>query len=400
MAFKAPDGGAAENVLQLARGLGEHGWQVELAGPLEARIYAHLPKSLLVHRLPIAPGYASLMANASALRGLLAILRRGQFDLLHAHSAQAGVLARLARLAGGPPVVYTPHCFTFLGNPARGRSMVGLSIERLLAPLTSAFIDVSAYERRSAIRLRVGRAEQHHLVRNASDARSDDEPDAELVNFGRGGPLVVVVASLRAQKRVDVFIRALPAVFRAIPNARAAVIGNGPECPTLRRLAGQLGLNDDGRLLMAPFRESAGRYLKCADLYVLSSGWESLPIGVLEALACGVPQVATHVGGVSEAVGIDTGVTVGPEDPKALAGAIITLLRDPERRERMSTASLARHRDLFSLARMRAETVEVYRAALSPGTAPEPPPPAARTDPARRAESRVTPVHAQQTPRA
>jgi glycosyltransferase involved in cell wall biosynthesis len=378
MAFKAPDGGAAENVLQLASRLGAHGWEVELVGPLEARIYEHLPDSIRVHRLPIAPGYVSLRENAAALGGLRRILRERQFDLLHAHSAQAGVLARLVRLAGGPPVVYTPHCFTFLGNPARLRSMVGLAIEQALAPLTSAFIDVSSYERRSAIGLRVGHGEHHHLVRNASEPCSEVTPDRELLAFKEGHQLVLVVASLRAQKRVDVFLRALPELLRRVPGARAAVIGNGPERARLQRLAAQLGLHDGGRFLMAPFRGSAARYLKCADLYALSSGWESLPIGVLEALACGVPQVATHVGGVSEAVGVDTGVLVTPEDPSALADGIARLLLDHDRRRKMSEASVIRHGELFGMGRMVAQTIGVYETVLAPSARRESRTPEAR----------------------
>jgi glycosyltransferase involved in cell wall biosynthesis len=366
MAFKAPDGGAAENVLQLASRLGERGWEVELVGPLESRIYEQLPESIRVHRLPIAPGYASLGDNGAALRGLRAILRTRRFDLLHAHSAQAGVIARLARLGGGPPVVYTPHCFTFLGNPARVRAMVGLNIERSLAPLTSAFIDVSSYERRAAIRMRVGHGEHHHLVRNASEHAPEVPPDGGLYEFRDGHPLVLVVASLRPQKRVDVFLRALPELFRRVPEARAAVVGNGPERSKLQRLATQLGLHDGGRFMMASFRGSAARYLKCADIYALSSGWESLPIGILEALACGVPQVAAHVGGVSEAVGVDTGVLVTPEDPAALAEGIVRLLADPERLRKMGEASLVRHRELFGLDRMVAQTIDVYDSVLSP----------------------------------
>jgi len=366
MAFKAPDGGAAENVLQLASRLGARGWEVELVGPLESRIYEHLPESIRVHRLSIAPGYASLRENAAALRGLRAILRERHFDLLHAHSAQAGVLARLARLAGGPPVVYTPHCFTFLGNPARARSLVGLNIEQALAPLTSAFIDVSSYERRAAIKARVGRGEHHYLVPNGCEPCPDVAPDGQLLEFRGEHLLVVVVASLRPQKRVDVYLRALPELFRRVPHARAALIGNGPEHATLERLASQLGLHEQERFLMAPFRGSAARYLKCADVYALSSGWESLPIGVLEALACGVPQVAAHVGGVSEAVGVDTGVLVTPEDPSALADGIVLLLEDTDRRQKMSEASLVRHRELFGLERMVAQTIDVYETVLSP----------------------------------
>ncbi len=371
MAFKAPDGGAAENVVQLTRGLAGSEWTIELAGPLESQIYARLPTGTAVHRLPISPGYASLRDNTAALRGLREVLDHGRFDLVHAHSAQAGVLTRLARISGGPPVVYTPHCFTFLGHPARVRSGVGMTIERLLAPLTAAFIDVSAYERRSALAVRVGSPEQHHVVRNGSPVAEQVEPDPELAAFRGNGPLMTVVASLRPQKRVDVFLRALPRVLREVPASRAAVIGNGGERSALMRLAGQLGLDREKRLLFAPFHGPATRYLRCADIYVLPSGWESLPIGVLEALACGVPQVASNVGGVSEAVGVDTGLIVAPEDASALAEALILLLRDKERRVSMSTASLERHRAMFSLQRMVQETVEIYDGVLRSAIPPQ-----------------------------
>jgi glycosyltransferase involved in cell wall biosynthesis len=365
MAFKAPDGGAAENVLQLVQGLGEHGWDVELVGPLRASIYDRVPASVRVHRLPITSGFGTVRENAAALRGLHALLRSGRFDLLHAHSAQTSVLARLVALAGGPPVVYTGHCFPFLGNTTRRRALVGLFVELSLAPLTAAFIDVSEYERRGAIARHVGPAKRHHLVRNASEPCPKVAPDPQLVEFCQGGPLVVVVASLRVQKQVNVFLRALPQVFREVPNARAAVIGNGPESASLCDLADRLGLVEEGRLLMAPFQPPAARYLVCADLYVLPSGWESLPIGVLEALACGVPQVATAVGGVSEAVVPETGTVVPAGDPAALGHAIIDLLRDAERLERMSQASRMRHAECFGLPRMVAQTADVYETVLA-----------------------------------
>jgi glycosyltransferase involved in cell wall biosynthesis len=365
MAFKAPDGGAAENVVQLVGGLGDHGWDVELVGPLRASVYDRVPASVRVHRLPITSGYGTVRENAAALRGLRALLRRGRFDLLHAHSPQSGVLARLARLAGGPPVVYTGHCLPFLGNTTRRRARAGLAVELALAPLTAAFVDVSEYERRGAIERHVGRPGRHHLVLNASDPCPDVAPDPQLVEFRQGGPLVAVVASLRVQKRVDVFLRALPRVLREVPNARAAVIGNGPESAALRDLAERLGLVASGRLLMAPFAPPAARYLACADLYVLPSGWESLPIGVLEALACGVPQVATAVGGVPEAIVPDTGTVVAPGDPAALGDAIVGLLRDPELRRRMGRASRVRHAELFELPRMVAQTADVYERVLA-----------------------------------
>jgi glycosyltransferase involved in cell wall biosynthesis len=365
MAFKAPDGGAAENVFQLTSALTASGWVVELAGPLESQIYERLEPSVRIHRLPIRPGYSALLDNAAALKGLRTILDGGDFDLLHAHSAQSGVLARMARLAGGPPVVYTPHCFTFLGHPARFRSAIGLTIERMLAPLTAAFIDVSSYERTSALRLHVGRGRQHHVVRNGAPAPEGVEPDEELCSFRGDGPLIAVIASLRPQKRVDVFLRALPSVLAANPGVKAAVVGNGSEQAALTRLAEELHLPETGRFMFAPFRGPAERYLRCTDVYVLPSGWESLPIGILEALACGVPQVASDVGGVAESVGEDTGILVPPADTVALAEALTMLIRDPELRRRMAEASRVRHDSLFGVGRMVSESLEVYGQVLS-----------------------------------
>jgi glycosyltransferase involved in cell wall biosynthesis len=242
---------------------------------------------------------------------------------------------------------------------------MGLTFEWTLGPLTAAFVDVSEHERGAAVKRHVGHRNRHHVVLNASESCPDVAPDTELLSFRGDGPLVLAVTSLRAQKRVDVFLRALPEVFAEIPMARAAVVGNGPEERSLRLLAERLGLSRSGRLAIVPFTGPAARYLKCAEVYSLSSAFESLPIGILEALACGVPQVATDVGGVSEAIGDDTGILVAPEDPTALARALVELLRDPDRRRRMAGASRLRHQELFGLPRMLAETARVYEVALA-----------------------------------
>jgi glycosyltransferase involved in cell wall biosynthesis len=137
-----------------------------------------------------------------------------------------------------------------------------------------------------------------------------------------------------------------------------AIVGDGPEATALRARA-------PAGVEFLPFHAPAARHLLALDVYVLPSAWEAFPIGVLEAQACGVPQVATDVGGTREAVVPETGILVPARDPAALAAAIVALLRDPERRRRMGAASRARHADRFTTERMVAGTAAVYERVLT-----------------------------------
>ena len=108
--MEPPDGGVAENVLRLALGLPRHGWQPYVAGPRDAVTYPRLKEAgVPVVRLPLERGFGTPGADAAALRRLGAITRRESFDLVHAHSAKAGVVGRLAAALSGTPVLYSPH---------------------------------------------------------------------------------------------------------------------------------------------------------------------------------------------------------------------------------------------------------------------------------------------------
>jgi glycosyltransferase involved in cell wall biosynthesis len=154
---------------------------------------------------------------------------------------------------------------------------------------------------------------------------------------------------------------AMPAIVSAVPEARFVIAGEGPLESELHAQAAALGVD----VTWLPFEPPSARYLRGFDVYVLSSAWEAFPIGVLEAQACGVPQVVTAVGGTRESVVPETGIIVPPRDPAAMATAVIQLLRDPERRAAMSEASQTRHAELFTLERLVAGTAAVYDSVLS-----------------------------------
>jgi glycosyltransferase involved in cell wall biosynthesis len=368
--FSASDGGVPETVLQQALGLRERGWDCWLAGPEQASIYAWVGAGMPIVRLPFRPGYRHAVEDARVLHGLIRLMRRRRFDLVHARSNKGGVFGRLAALATGIPIVYNPGGWTF--DPAFRTGVArgfALGIERLLAPCTSAFICVSESERRVALDYGIGPASSLNVLLNAAAACDNTlEPDQALERFAREGPLAACITVLRPEKGVDVFLKAAVRVFNRLPEARLAVVGNGPLRPDLQRDARAMGLDD--RLRFFEYRWPSARQLRSIDVFVLPTRYEPFGIGLVEAMACGVPQVTTGVGGTSEIVrNGETGLFCRPDDPDDLAEQIVRLLSDAQLRARMSDRSLERYRQSFTLERMLDETAALFDRVVEEGRA-------------------------------
>lgn len=350
-------------MLRLALGLPAHGYEPVL---LVSSDFAHAARlaeaGCDVRTVPFRRDYAHPLLDARSLSQIVRGVRGAA--LVHAHSAKAGVLGRLAAWRSGLRAVYTPHGFPFVGEMSDPRRRFGVVVERALAPLTTVLLCVCDFERELARERRL-RPRGVAVVHNGCPACDGRVTDHVLASLRARGPIVGTVSTLRPAKAVDVLLDAVPAVLAAVPEATVAIVGNGPESAALHARAARLGLADDPRLVFLPFAAPAARYLRMLDVYVLCSAWEAFPIGVLEAQACGVPQVATAVGGTYEAVVAETGLLVPPHDPVRLAAALVELLRDRERRARMAVASRARHAERFTAEAMVAGTAAVYDRALT-----------------------------------
>jgi glycosyltransferase involved in cell wall biosynthesis len=259
------------------------------------------------------------------------------------------VAAKLARL----PSVYTPHGFPFVGEMGAARRRFGVVMERALDPFTDVTICVCGFERDLA---------REHGLRSRLEVVHNGCPPAPATDSAiePGGLVVGAVSTLRRAKRIDVLLDAMPLVIEQVPEARLVVAGEGPLRDELHAQAERLNLPVEWH----PFVPPPARYLSGLDVYVLSSSWEAFPIGPLEAMACGVPQVVSAVGGTGEAVTPETGVRVPPREPGPLADAIVALLQDPERRARMRAASIRRHAEHFTVDRQVAGTAAVYDSVL------------------------------------
>jgi glycosyltransferase involved in cell wall biosynthesis len=314
--------------------------------------------------IPVVPielhrTYTRPQADLKALRQLVRLLRSDRFALAHGHAAKAGALVRLAAAITGVPAVYTPHCFPFVGAMRREQRALAITAERLLHPISNAVVCVCAAERATALQAGVGHPDRLHVIHNGTPACPSISPDERLVEFAADGLLAACVTVLRPQKAVDTFIAAAPRVIRELPEARLAIVGEGPVRRQLEALAAARQVGD--RLGFFGFLPPTARAIAAADVFVLPSAWEAFPIAALEALACGVPQVATDVGGVPEAVAHgETGFLCPPNDPASLAEAMLTLLRDSRLRAHMAERSRRRHREQFDVENMVARTAELY----------------------------------------
>ena len=363
--FQPPDGGVPEHVATLVPALCALDCQAVVAGPAEAAVYGDIEPVAPIVRLQFEDGFGAPVSDARVLARLVRLIRSERPDLVHAHSVKAGALARVAARVGGTPLVYSPHSFPFTGDFGRARLAASRAVERRLAPWTSAFVCVSEHERRIALDFGLPAAKLE-LVRHGVPACPRVEPDRDLTRWAAGRRVVAAVAAFRHQKGLDLLVRSAPAILAAAPDACVALVGGGRLEPQLRALAAALRLPAD-RFRIFPFTRPSGRYLQSIDLLVMPSRWEAFPIAAIEALACGVPHVATDVGGLDEAV-VDgvTGTLVPPEDPRALAEAAIALMASPPTLRAMSVAARKRHDEMFAVERMAAETAAVYETVLAP----------------------------------
>jgi glycosyltransferase involved in cell wall biosynthesis len=360
----AETGGAQAYVASLLPALARN-FDVAVAahgtGPLESAAIAASVRFIPLRHLrrPISP-----WRDALALLELLLLLRRERPDVLHANSSKAGIIGRVAAALVGVPIrIFTVHGWAFSAHD--GLAAVAYRYaDRLVSPLTTRTICVAESERVAGLRAGTCRVDRTVVIPNAVAVASAlrHRGDAAV-------PVVVSVGRFSKPKDFVTLARSLAMLDRG--SFRALLVGDGPDRAELEAELQHLGL--DGAVELLGTREDVAELLAGADVFVLSSTSEGLPISILEAMAAGLPVVASSVGGVPEAV-VDgeTGLLVPPGDPAALAAALRRLTTDGELRRRLGTAALARAEALFDLPRFQDAHVEVYSRTLADRGLPVP----------------------------
>jgi len=283
------------------------------------------------------------------------------FDIIHLHGYKAGLVGRMAIGPKQKPVVVTVHNF-----PATYNEMFFRIVEKRLSHRTSRYVAVS-----QALASRLTGdwmipPEKVTTVVNGIDPpfcgalKAQAARLRQRLGIGPNKTVVGTLARLAPQKGIDLFIQAAVLVKDRLPGTIFLVGGSGPLRHELERLVEVLGLK--GSLRFIGKLEEVHPYLAALDVFVLPSRSEGLSLTLMEAMACGVPVVAVAVGGVPEVVGED-GLLVAPAG-HALAGGIISLVKNRDLRINLGARGPERVMRLFSLQRMLQETEAVYRSVL------------------------------------
>lgn len=322
-------------------------------------------RGVLLREIPLAR-----VPNAGAVRQLANWMQRDAVDIAHLHSAKAGYLGRQAAFSLGIPTVYTPHAFPFQ-RITDWRCPFYRVIERRLARHTDTIICVSSGEADEA--LQVGLAEEKLVVvPNGIDTREwpvptpDQRRDARArQGFGASDVVVGTMARLVPQKGLDLLLVAAEELFVDFRSLRIAIWGDGPQRRFLQRLVRQKNLRQVS--FCGETREPWQAYA-AMDIFCAPSRWEAGPYAVLEAMSCGLPVVASDVAGHADYLDHDvSGLIASAELPGPLAGALRTLLIDPDRRAALSEAARRQVAEEYGVERMVAATATVYRQAIRNG---------------------------------
>lgn len=304
-----------------------------------------------------------------ALFGLIRWVRRYKPDLVHTHTAKAGMLARLAAVLAGRPrplIVHTYHGHVLEGYFGPVRNFVYRSLERFLARFSDVLIGVSSATVDDLVRLRIAPRSKFRVIPIGLDLEPfTHAPNGTRAAFrsevGAGADDVVLtfVGRLVPIKRVDVALRALSHARASGASVRLAIVGDGEERPGLERLATELGVNDVTTFV--GYTDDMVKVTAGSDLALLTSANEGTPVSLIEAAAAGRAAVATAVGGVRDVVTPETGVLTDAGDAEALGMAIAELAADSQRRDAMGEAARAHVLSRFSVARLLNDIDGLYR---------------------------------------
>ena len=347
----------------------EQGWQVDVA----ANNDFENPEDCVIpccdhhyvmpfERSPFKKG------NLLAYRQLKELLDREHYDIIHCHTPMGGVVTRLAAASArnkGTKVLYTAHGFHFYDGAPLVNWVMYYPVERILSRRTDLLLTMNGEDHH--------RAKSFHAKRTAmvngvgidlsrfTEASPEQKADIRReLGLDEGDTFAFTVGNVIPRKNQEVLIRTVKELDD--PRFHLFIAGDGPLEGELKALARDLGVED--RVHMLGFRRDVYRLSSAADIFLFSSRQEGLSVSVMEAMACGLPIVASAIRGNTDLIDPGKGgYLVAPDDASGFAEAIRRILRQPDTRLDMKYYNLEKIRK-YSMEAVMAQMAELYQSLM------------------------------------
>lgn len=348
-------GGITSYVLTLGEGLVKSGhkvWVASSGGDCVPRVEELGMRHVTLNIRTKSEAHPKVWLSLGALRNLV---REEKIDLIHSQTRVTQVLGAVLSRLSSVAMVTTCHGFFRprwfrKAFPCWGRGVIAVS--RPVARHLSEDFGVP----QNRIHLILNGID---LKRFVTDAPGERRSVREQWGISAAAPLIGIIARLSSVKGIDILIKAMPAVLKEVPEARLIIVGQGPEESALKKLAQDMSLTRQ-----VHFKNTINQTheILCAfDVFVMPSLMEGLGLSVMEAQACGIPVVASRVGGLVDLI-IDgtSGFLVPVQDEKALGGRIVECLANPRKAQAMARQARLNIENYFSASIMVEKTVRIY----------------------------------------
>lgn len=342
----------------------EHGWEVHVAANGNRGLpYVDEKYNILIQRSPLK------LTNVKAYYQLKSIIEENKYELIHCHTPMGGVLARLAALEArkhGTKVIYTAHGFHFCKGAPFINWLIYYPIERMLSLYTDCLITINEEDYALAVnhRFKAKRIERVHGVGVNSEwfqPMDETQKHESRINCGYKSDdiLMFYAAEFNKNKNQQLLIHALALIKDEAPNVKLLLAGDGPLKEQCIDLAKEMGVAEMVDFL--GYRNDIERILPMCDFAVASSVREGLPVNIMEAMACGLPIIASDNRGHRELVhNHENGWIVAPNDKVAMSDRIKMLVKDNDLRVKLGMSGREIIEKKYAINKVLAEKESIY----------------------------------------
>lgn len=341
----------------------EQGWEVHVAAQGQLDLpFVDQKYDIPIQRSPFR------RKNIQAYSLLRELMNTQQYELVHCHTPMGGVLARLAARGArtrGTKVVYTAHGFHFCKGSPLSNWILYYPIEKGLSRYTDCLITINREDYELARTHRFGARQIVHVHGVGVDPErfqpleeSERQSRRLALGYQMDEFLLIYAAEFNKNKNQQMLLHALGLIHKEIPQVKLLLAGEGVLLEQCKALTQRLGIENNVEFL--GFRNDLDQLLPLCDVGVASSLREGLPVNMMEAMACGLPVIASDNRGHRELVrsGVN-GFIIAPQDIQSFAKHLVTLYQSPEMRNQMSLESIQRAKD-YSVSRVATELNQIY----------------------------------------